>query len=109
MINLTKYLYIFFSLLFVVLLGSCNTTNDDPNNPQIDKCKQSLLIYMIGSNNLDSFMKKDIQEIYIAAKHIDLNEYKILIYEHGVDTPPVLYQLIKNNGEIENQRMNWQI
>lgn len=103
MINLTKYLYIFFSLLFVVLLGSCNTTNDDPNNPQIDKCKQSLLIYMIGSNNLDSFMKKDIQEIYIAAKHIDLNEYKILIYEHGVDTPPVLYQLIKNNGEIEKK------
>ena len=100
MFTLKKFIIVFLSLVFIVSFSNCKTNNDEPKNPKIDKCKESILIYMIGTNNLNSYMEKDIQEIYVAAQYLDLEENKILIYEHGLDNEPVLYQLIRENGEI---------
>lgn len=103
MTNTKRILLLFIAIIFIIVTNSCKSKNDEPLPPEKDKAKETVLIYMIGTNNLNSFMETDINEIFQAASSIDLQKYNILIYEHGTKTGPYIYKITQREGIVEKK------
>lgn len=88
---------IFLKLLYLALplalLVSCseNGLPDDEGNDDEAKAsaRSTLLVYMMAENNLDSFAKKDLAEIFLAAKDVPA-DCDMLVFLDGISTPCIL-------------------
>lgn len=77
-------MYVVF-LMMLLFLSGCEKHNDQPIN------LRTLIFYMLPDNNLARFMEQNIADVKTGFDGVG----EILIYKDKLDTPPVLYQLVK--------------
>ncbi|MCM1450261.1 MAG: hypothetical protein NC082_07950, partial [Clostridiales bacterium] len=93
-----KLTAILLSLLITMSLASCN--DDEPGHIDgDDNTPRTILVYMVGNNNLSSNAKADLAEMQLAAANGDLGESRLLVYQHMRYQTPSLVEITPQGTE----------
>ena len=85
------------SLAVALFLGACQKV-DLPEPPA---CDRTVLVYMVASNSLSSYVKKNIDEIKRAVEKGALNGGNMLLYIDRYNSLPVLERIVLRKGVAE--------
>lgn len=66
--NMNRFLYILLASIVMFALQSCHEENDEPKSTDANR---TVLIYAVASNNLESYLVKDMDEMIAAAPNIE--------------------------------------
>lgn len=87
--------FLLFSMIIGLCLASCEDLTDG-NNAFKKKAHTTLLVYMVGQNDLSSYMVENINNMIIGYGKTDTTA-NILIYQ-DINSTPTLYYLNKASG-----------
>ena len=80
-----------------LLLAACDKINDDPKDPDI--AERTVMIYMIGDNNLTSYVQTDISELIQGAGDIPTNGVLVLYVDKKASEKPFIAKVTNNQKQ----------
>ncbi|MCD7710714.1 MAG: clostripain-related cysteine peptidase [Porphyromonadaceae bacterium] len=85
------------------LLSSCSETDSslEPGTTSADSCHRTVLVYMLGSNSLSSYIETNISAMKKAVEEGALHYGNLLLYIDRYNAQPTLEQLSLHDGEVE--------
>lgn len=92
----------FFLILYLTIFSFCLSSCRDDIGPETKKPSRTLLIYAVASNNLESYLEKDMEEMIEAAPSVDGlgSNINVLLYSVTKSSTSVatLYSLAKTSS-----------
>ena len=91
-----KFIKIFF-LTFIGITSAMSLTGckDDSDEPKITKGESLVLIYAVAANNLQPYLPLDMNEMLEAARTINLEKNKVLVYSVDNSAQCILQEIRK--------------
>lgn len=97
----SKFKVLAIVLSFILII--CTSCKDENDEPQYKETNRTIILYLIATNSLSSSIASDISDIeYVIQNSKDMNNCRLLVYYAAYSQNPCLYEIKKNNNDIEN-------
>lgn len=90
-VKILSCLLVTLSAMFITACGD-NGPSQEPGEEK-DMTPRTILVYMVGNNNLSSYAKPDLDEMLLAASAGDLGRSRLIIYNHTRTAGPALREI----------------
>ena len=92
------------TIISAILLFTACSKDDDNGPAPVGPAKRTVIVYMVGENNLDPYMQNDINEMRQGRKQVAASENLVLYVDKLSKTEMPFIAKINIEGNLDTQR-----